>query len=77
MPRSLVELAQRVAIGRAIERGGSSRRFKLFRGVHLPQTLHYARKVINDGVPTGVYWPVNVNRPVSRCTLKDATLSLR
>jgi hypothetical protein len=79
IPRSLVELAQRVAVGRTIESGRFSRHFKFFGGTRLPQTLHYdyARKAINDGVPTGVYWPMNVNRPVSRCTLKDAMLSLR
>jgi len=38
---------------------------------------HQASQVMNAGVPTAVYWPVNLSRPVSRSTLNDVMQSLR
>ena len=38
---------------------------------------HYERKVRIAGLPTGVYWPVNVSRPLSRWILNEVILSLR
>ncbi len=45
--------------------------------LHLQQRLHQARKVMHAGLPTPIYRPVKVNRPVFWSTLKNVMLSLR
>lgn len=75
--RSLRYASVLMTKGRAVLPSGLASGGGNSRSLHFGSLGVHARKMMHAGLPTDVYWPVKVNRPVFLSTLKEVMSSLR